>query len=63
MLRHLLASVARFLLGFALFFRSIPMIVDISGWETLLKSVQGSLMIIVDVKLEDLDKLSKIFVI
>ena len=63
MLRLLLASVAKFLLGFAWFVRSLPMIVEISGCETPLKSVQGSLMIKVDVKPGYIDALSKIFVI
>ena len=63
MLRLLLASVARFLLEFAWFFRSLPMIVEISGYETPLKSVQDTLMIVVDVKPGYIDALSKVFVI
>ena len=58
-----MASVAKCLLGFAGFVRSLPIIVEIIGCETSSNSVQGSLMIKVDVNPGYIDALSKIVAI
>ena len=44
-------------------FRSTSVIADISGCKAPLNYVQGSLMMVVDVKLDDIDELSTLFII
>ena len=44
-------------------FRRTSVIVDISGCKAPLNYVQGSLMMVVDVKLDDIDELSTLFII
>ena len=58
-----MASIARFLLEFALSFRSTPLIVDVCGCKTQLKSLLGLLLMIVVVKQDNIDKLSTLFFI